>query len=167
MSSSVTCVACRHDIDAAAKLCPYCGADPRSGEKLDTQALLEEVFKPRELTTSESVLEYARHRQGVVVGGGIAVVLAILLGVHAFVTHRNETDVSAASAVPLAEVTDVGTANESQAPPPMPQLDFQYDGRPQTMRTFIVEPGAVAPPAPPAAPATATATTPPTTTTHQ
>src|SRR5688572_32140787 len=45
--------------------CPYCGANPATGERVDTQAILQEVFSPREMSTSESVLEYARQRQGV------------------------------------------------------------------------------------------------------
>jgi hypothetical protein len=52
--SKVTCVACRHQIDEAAKVCPYCGADPVTGQKMDTQAMLQEVFQPRRLSTSES-----------------------------------------------------------------------------------------------------------------
>ena len=142
----VTCVSCKHDIDAAAKLCPYCGADPRSGEKVDTQAVMEEVFKPRTpLTRSESVIEYARQRQGVVVTFGAFAVIALLVGLHAFVTHRNQTEVTAASAIPLAEVTDVSSQNDAQQSTPMPDLQFKYEGHPQTMRTYVTEPGAVAP----------------------
>ncbi len=62
--SNAVCAACKHPIDAAAKVCPYCGANPTTGEKaVDTQAVLQEIFKPREVTTGESVLEYARQRQ--------------------------------------------------------------------------------------------------------
>ena len=64
-SSSGTCAACNRAIDASAKLCPYCGANPATGERLDTQALLQEVFRPREMSTSDSVIEYARQRQGI------------------------------------------------------------------------------------------------------
>ena len=32
-----SCVACKHSIDDQARLCPYCGADPTTGEKVDTQ----------------------------------------------------------------------------------------------------------------------------------
>jgi hypothetical protein len=145
-SESVTCAACRHEIDAAAKLCPYCGADPRTGEKIDTQALLESEFKPRQLSATENVMEYARQRQGIVLALGITAALLVLLGLHAFVTNRNETQVSAANAVPLAEVAEIGTQEEAPANTPMPELQFQYDGHPQTLRTFIVEPGAVTPP---------------------
>jgi hypothetical protein len=162
--SKAVCVACRHKIDAAAKLCPYCGADPATGQKVDTQAVLQEMFRPRELTTSESVLEYARQRQGVVIAVSIAVVFLVLAALHQFVTARNESAVSTAPAVPLTEVADLSNQPVENAAAPMPDLKFQYDGQPKTMRTFIVEPGAVAPPAPPAPPPAATTTTPATTT---
>jgi hypothetical protein len=145
-SSRISCAACRHDIDAAAKLCPFCGADPRTGEKpVDTATLLQEEFKARPVTKSENVLDFARQRQGVVAVLGIAATVLLLLGLHQFATWRNEAAVSSTNAIPLAEVTDVGEP-DSQQMPPMPPLKFQFDGRPQTMRTFVLEPGAVTPP---------------------
>ena len=72
----IVCVACSHEIDAAAKLCPYCGADPRSGVKADTEAILQEMFPRRHAAKSESVIDYARQRQGIVaVIGALALVL--------------------------------------------------------------------------------------------
>ena len=154
--SSAVCAACTRSIDAAAKLCPYCGADPQTGEREDTQALLQEVFQPKTLTTSESVLEYARQRQGIVIGVSIVVGLLVLAGIHQFVTMRNASAVTDSPAVPLTEITDIAELRDDAAPVPMGELDFPYDGRPQTMRTFIVERGAIAPvapmPVPPPAP---------------
>lgn len=155
--SSGTCTACGRAIDAAAKTCPYCGADPVTGERLDTQSLLQEVFRPKEMTTSESVMQYARQRQGIVVVMSIIAAFLVLAGLHQFVTMRNATAVTDAPAVPLTEITDVANQKDEAAPRPMPALDFPYDGRPQAMRTFIVEGGAIAPMAPaPAAGPTAT-----------
>lgn len=146
MTERTVCVSCSHEIDAAAKLCPYCGADPRTGQRVvDTQALLEEEFHPRKVTTSESVLEYARQRQGVVITVAIFVGVIILAALHQYVTHRNESAVSNAPAVALTEVTDLSSQPE-ESKQPMPDLKFQYDGHPETMRTFITEPGAVTPP---------------------
>jgi hypothetical protein len=145
-SSRISCAACRHDIDASAKVCPFCGADPRTGEKpVDTATLLQEEFKARPVTTSENVLDFARQRQGVVAVLGIAATVLLLLGLHQFATWRNEAAVSSTNAIPLAEVTDVGESDAQQMPP-MPALKFQFEGRPQTMRTFVLEPGAVTPP---------------------
>lgn len=145
-SSRISCAACRHDIDASAKVCPFCGADPRTGEKpVDTATLLQEEFKPRPVTKSENVLDFARQRQGVVLALGIAAAVLLLAGLHQFATWRNEATVSSTTGIPLAEVTDVGEP-DSQQMPPMPPLKFQFDGRPQAMRTFVVEPGAVTPP---------------------
>lgn len=162
MTSGV-CKACGRSIDAAAKLCPYCGADPASGERVvDTQAILEEVFHPRELTTTENVLEFARQRQGIVIAVSIFVAFLILAGLHQFVTMRNATVATDAPAVPLTEITDVAKQKSEAVPVAMPDLDFPYDGQPQAMRTFIVERGAVAPaPAAPPAAAPPPAATPP------
>ena len=148
----MTCVACHHEIDDAAKLCPYCGADPRTGEKLDTKAMLQEVFKPRDTSRSASLLDFARHRQGAVVAAAIAVGFLILAGLYQFATRRNVSAVAAGSGVPITEVTDVTDQVDDTRQLPMPPLQFQYDGHPQTMRTFIVEPGTQPPPTPPAAP---------------
>jgi zinc-ribbon domain len=154
--SSGVCAACGRSIDAAAKLCPYCGADPASGERVvDTQAILQEVFHTRELSTTENVLEFARQRQGIVIAVSIAVAFLVLAGLHQFVTVRNATVETTAPAVPLTEITDVANQKSEVTPVPMPDLDFPYEGKPQTMRTFIVERGAVTP-APPAPPAPAT-----------
>ena len=143
--SSGTCAACNRAIDAAAKLCPYCGADPATGERVDTQAILQEVFNTRELSTSESVLEFARQRQGIVLGVSLVVAFLVLAGLHQFVSMRNASAVTDSPAVPLTEITDVAKLQSAAAPKPMPELDFPFEGRPQVMRTFIAEPGAIAP----------------------
>jgi hypothetical protein len=145
-STPGVCAACNRAIDAAAKLCPYCGANPQTGERLDTQALLQEVFRPREVSTSDSVIEYARQRQGVFIAVSVFVGFLIIAGIHQIVTRRNANVASDLPAVPLTEITDVTKKSEDTAPVPMPELDFQYDGSPQRMRTFVVERGAVPPP---------------------
>ena len=100
--SKVACAACRHEIDAAAKICPYCGSDPSTGQKVvDTSALLQDMFHPRRLTATENALEYARHNQGVVMTVAGIVLFLILAALHQFVTARNQNSVSAAPAVPL------------------------------------------------------------------
>ena len=143
--SEIVCTACGHHIDPAARICPYCGADPRTGEKvIDTQAMLQEVFRPREISTSETVIEYARQRQGIVIGVSVVVIFLALALLHQFVTARNDATVSAAPAVPLTEITDLSNQADEK-PLPIPDLNFQHDGRPQKMQTFIVEAGAAAP----------------------
>ena len=149
--SSAVCAACGHSIDAVARTCPYCGANPQTGEKVDTEAMLREVFKSKNMTASETVLEYARHRQGIVVFIGLAVIFLLLAGLHQYATMRNNSTVSSGPAVPLSDIADLSDQpRETQQP--MPPLTFQYDGRPQAMRTFILEPGATPPPQPQPAP---------------
>lgn len=154
--SKAVCAHCRRKIDAAAKLCPYCGADPESGQRVDTQAILQEVFRPKQLSTGESVLEYARQRQGIVVAIGIAVIFLILAAAHSYISARNATSDASGPAVPLTEVTDLSSQGEETRGQPMPELQVQMDGNPQRLRQFVVEPGAVAPAAP-----AATTTAPP------
>ena len=145
--SKVDCVNCGHNIDDVAKVCPYCGSDPRTGQKVvDTSALLQEMFTPRHLSATENVLEYARHRQGIVIAVSAIVLFLVLAALHQFVTARNQSSVSAAPALPLTEVADLSNQPDETKPEKMPDLNFQYQGRPQAMRTFIVEQGAVTPP---------------------
>ena len=156
MSSGI-CAACRRSIDASAKLCPYCGANPVTGERVDTQAILQEIFRPKDTTASENVMEFARQRQGIVIGVSVGVIFLLLALLHQFVTARNDRAVSDAPAVPLTEIADVANQPETKTVA-LPELDFQYEGRPQTMQTFITERAAAAP-APPASPPPATTTT--------
>ena len=146
MMSRSTCAACQRTIDASARLCPYCGANPQTGERIDTQAIMQEVFRPRDVTTSETVIEYARQRQGVVIAVSAFIAFLILAAFHQFVTMRNARAVTDSPAVPLSEVTELTKKADETTPVTMPHLDFPYDGRPQAMRTFIVERGAVKPP---------------------
>lgn len=144
--SKTECVACRHSIDAAARLCPYCGANPATGEKIDTEAVLREVFQPRNVKTSDSILEYARHRQGIVIAIGAFGAFLILAALHQYVTIRNNTAVSSGPAVPLSEIADLSDQSTEVQQLPMPAVEFQFTGQPQKMRTYVVEPGAVTPP---------------------
>jgi hypothetical protein len=146
MTDRSSCASCNRTIDAWAKLCPYCGANPQTGERMDTQAILQEVFKPREVTTSASVLEYARQRQGAVIAIAAFVVFLLMAALHQFATMRNATAVTDSPAVPLSELTDITNKPDDAAPVPLPELNFEYGGRPATMRTYIIERGAITPP---------------------
>jgi hypothetical protein len=145
--SKAVCVACRHAIDDSARVCPYCGSDPRSGEKIiDAQAMLHEMFQPKRARMGEGILQFARQRQGIVIAIGVAVLVVLLAAFHQFVVERNATAVSDAAAVPLTDVADLSNQSADNQPQPMPDLKFQIDGNPKTMRSYIVEPGAVTPP---------------------
>ncbi len=140
------CVSCARRIDETARICPFCGADPTTGAKIDTQAMLQEVFQPRQLSTSETVLEYARHRQGLVIAGALITGFLLLAAIHQVITMRNRSTVTTEPAVPLTEIADLSRQTRETQHLPMPELQFQHDGRPQAMRTYILEPGAVPPP---------------------
>ncbi len=138
------CAACKRKIDQTARACPYCGANPITGERFDTESILEEMFHPRKVSTTESVLEYARQRQGIVIAASILLALVALGGIHQYVSTRNATATTTSPAVPLTEIADLSN-QPREAPQPIPTLQYQLDGSSETMRTMLVEPGAVAP----------------------
>lgn len=140
------CVACHHSIDASAKICPYCGADPDTGEKVDIRPLVEEHFPPRgEVPATASVMAFLRQRQGVVVTVTVVACFLVLTAAHQLVTRRSAAQVSDVPAIPLTEVADLSRQSDTGAEVPLPDLDFTYDGNSRTMQTFLMEPGAVAP----------------------
>lgn len=141
------CVACRHSIDAGAKICPYCGADPDTGEKVDTKPLVEAHFPPRrERGATESMMSFLRQRQGVVVTVVVLACFLVLTVVHQLVVRRNDAQTNDVPAIPLTEIADLTRQSEKSAEAALPALDFSYDGNARTMQTFLIEPGAVPPP---------------------
>ena len=144
---SISCTVCHHEIDDAAKVCAYCGSDPRTGEKIiDAQAMINQVFKSKARTRAGTVMDFARQRQGIVVAGAVFVGFLLLAGVYQFAVRRNDTAIATGSGVPMTEVTDVSDQGDENKPQPMPDVPFQYDGNAKAMRTYIVEPGATPPP---------------------
>lgn len=149
MTLKIECVSCHHSIDAEARLCPYCGADPRTGERFDPKPLLDKHFpRKKELSRIEAALEFFRERQGIVGTAVVALIFLSLVGLHRFITERNARQVSDVPAIPLTEVADLSHRAQTEQVR-IPQLEFQYAGSAQAVRTLLVEPGAVAPPEPP------------------
>ncbi|MHB8998120.1 MAG: hypothetical protein ACYC9N_01210 [Thermoanaerobaculia bacterium] len=148
------CVTCLHEIDASAKLCPFCGANPVTGEKFDPTPVLEKHFPRKEpLTPAEGALQFVRDRQAIFVTGVVIALVLVLFGIHKLMLARNAQAVTDVPAVPLTEVADLASLPENEADEPMPEIDFQYDGDPKRMRMLLMEPGAVAPPPEPVTPA--------------
>ncbi|HEU5162419.1 MAG TPA: zinc ribbon domain-containing protein [Thermoanaerobaculia bacterium] len=163
MTDKKECVACRHEIDAAARICPYCGADPGSGRRFDPAPILQSHFPMKDPAPRARVLEFLRERQGLVVSA-IVVILFLLIGAaHQMITRRNLALESSAPAVPLTDLADLNQAGQDQKELPIPELQFAWTGNPETMDVFLIEPGAVAPPPSPEATTTTAgpATTPP------
>jgi hypothetical protein len=155
MTEDQTCRSCGHAIDAAAKICPYCGADPSTGEKVDIKPLVQEHFPPRpQLSIFDRFMGLVRARQGIVVTAIIIAAVLLLGGLHQFAQSRNRDMGDAVPAVPLTEITDLNRQSQA-AELPIPDLPFAYDGNAKTMQTYLMEPGAVTPVVP-AAPAATT-----------
>jgi hypothetical protein len=154
--SKTECVTCQHEIDATAKLCPFCGANPVTGEKFDATPVLEKHFPPKEaLGPTEGALQFVRDRQAIFVTGVVIALVLALFGVNKLMLSRNTKAVTDVPAVPLTEVADLASPPENEADEPMPEIDFQYDGDPKRMRMLLMEPGAVTPAPPPGTPANA------------
>ncbi len=146
MTDKKECVACRHEIDAAARICPYCGGDPETGRRFDPAPILQSHFPPRDTAPKARVTEFIRERQGLFVGALIIAVFLLVGAAHQMVTRRNQALESSAPAVPLTDLADLNQQGEEQKQLPIPDLEFTWTGRPETMDVLLVEPGAVAPP---------------------
>lgn len=147
---TIECRSCRRQIDELAKLCPYCGANPVTGEKIDPAPLLEKHFpKKAELPARESILEFVRERQNIVVAVVVGTVFLLALGLHQVIVQRNAKTTSDIPAIPLTDLTDLSNAGAQNQQVAIPPLDFGYEGDSRTVRTLLMEPGAVAPPPPP------------------
>lgn len=161
---TIECRSCHHQIDELAKLCPYCGADPVTGERFDPAPLLEKHFpKKPELPARESILEYVRERQTIVVAVVVGCVFLLAVGLHQMIIRRNANTASDVPAIPLTEVADLSNAGAQNQQVEIPALNFDYEGDAKTLRTLLMEPGAIAPPAPPAETSTAAGTSLPST----
>lgn len=159
-----TCVACRRGIDAAARLCPFCGADPESGARMDVKPIIESHFPPPpEISPLERVAHFFRTRQTLSLALLILAGAALLALAHQWIQQRNRIAVAPTPGVTLTEVADLSRQFEERKPVPVPELEFPWEGDAKRMQTFVLEPGAIAPPvepAPGAAPATRTGGTP-------
>ncbi|HEY0787794.1 MAG TPA: hypothetical protein VGE86_04060 [Thermoanaerobaculia bacterium] len=151
MTEKKECAACGHEIDAAARICPYCAGDPETGRRVDPAPLLQSHFPMRDTTPKARVAEFLRERQGLVVTAVIIGVFLLVGAAHQMVTRRNQALESSAPAVPLTDLADLNQPSEEKQLP-IPDLEFTWTGRAETMDVLLVEPGAVAPPAPPAGP---------------
>lgn len=147
---TIECRSCHHQIDELARLCPYCGADPVTGERFDPAPLLEKHFpRKTDLAAHESVLEYVRQRQTIVVGVVVGCIFLLALGLHQMIIRRNASTASDVPAIPLTEVADLSNSEAQNQQVELPVLDFAHEGDAKTIKTLLMEPGAVAPPPPP------------------
>ncbi|HYM60312.1 MAG TPA: zinc ribbon domain-containing protein [Thermoanaerobaculia bacterium] len=141
-----TCAACHREIDATARLCAYCGADPLSGVKTYLIGLGVDAGTPIAAPAPRRAGRFARRRQSLLIASAIAGALIALLGLYEILQHRNKAAVTGATAATLTEIVDVKTPPTDTKPLPLPPMAFQFEGKPEAMRTLILEPGAVKPP---------------------
>jgi hypothetical protein len=144
--SKIMCAGCRREIDATARLCAYCGADPVSGAKPELIGLGEEAGTRSTASASSRAGRLARRRQSAFIAIAIAGALIALFGSHQLLRHRNQAAVTGATAATLTEIVDLKTPPSDTKPLPMPSMAFRFEGQPQGMRTLILEPGALKPP---------------------
>lgn len=157
----MTCARCGRAIDEASKICPFCGSNPATGEKaIDLTPIVESQF-PRKAGRSagESILEFVRRRQWILITLLGFALLAVVLFTHRMIRERNVAAAAEIPAVPLTEVADLSGQSTAVEREPIPNLEFQYEGNPKSARMLLMEPGAVAPPPPPAATTTSATTT--------
>jgi hypothetical protein len=147
MTETKECAACGHEIDAAARICPYCAGDPETGRRVDPAPILQSHFPMKDTAPKARVVEFLRERQGLVVAAVIIGVFLLVGAAHQMVTRRNLALESSAPAVPLTDLADLNQPPEEKQLP-IPDLEFRWTGRAETMDVLLVEPGAVAPPAP-------------------
>jgi hypothetical protein len=140
----IACAHCGHEIDAAARLCPFCGADPESGRKADTSRIVETHF-PRRDEKRGRARDFFRTRQSLLLSVLILVIAVVAIGLHQMVTSRALRSSTDAPAVPLTELTDISKRSQQEMAPSMPELEFSAEGDPRRVRTLLLEPGAVAP----------------------
>jgi hypothetical protein len=159
MMTTKNCVACRHEIDADARLCPYCGADPVTGEKFDPTPIVKSHFPDRrDLGPGERAAQFFRERQGFVVSAIVIMIFVGLVAAHQYVTRRAAMVQSDIPPVPLSDLADFGADSRGASEPaPLPDVGFQWTGRPEVLKVMLVEPGAVTPAEPVAPTSTAPA----------
>ncbi|MGH9457810.1 MAG: hypothetical protein ACRD2J_09260, partial [Thermoanaerobaculia bacterium] len=140
-----SCVACHREIDGAARICPYCGSDPETGRRFDPKPILEKNFPTREVTARGRITEFFRERQALVVTAVIVGVYLLIGGAHQMASRRAANADPGVPPVPLTELADLNDA-ATREPLPLPELDFRWTGRAETMNVMLIEPGAVPPP---------------------
>ena len=143
----IECRACGHSVDKQARICPYCAANPHTGEAERSRPPIEQLIQPKEqLSFFERASTTIRSRSGSFLAASIILGVTLLI-IASTVVNERQRAVADVPPVPLTEVTDLSSTRERDTEElELPELDFQYDGNPASMETFILEEGAVAPP---------------------
>lgn len=140
----IRCAACDHMVDPQARACPYCSADPRSGEKHRPAVPVDDLLSRKK---EESALRRAMHAirssESLLLPLSVGIGVLLLIALSTWVT-RHQSATTDVPAIPLSEVTSVQRTDQ-EAPMDLPDLQFQFDGNPSSMESLILEEGAVSP----------------------
>ncbi|MBW3671268.1 MAG: zinc ribbon domain-containing protein [Acidobacteria bacterium] len=143
----IECRACGHSVDSQARICPYCAANPHTGEAERSRPPIEKLIPPKpQLSFFERASTTIRSRSGSFLAASIILGVTLLIIVSTVVNERQRA-VADVPPVPLTEVTDLRATRERDSQElELPELNFQFDGNPASMENFILEEDAVAPP---------------------
>lgn len=148
----IECRSCGRLVDPHARICLYCGADPRTGETDQTHPPLEKLITPKpDETFVERIKNSLRARGGFVMLISIVVGIVLLIVISTWVNQQQTETATDVPPVPLTEVSDLraATEDEESVEVEIPELGFEFDGEASNMETFILEEGEVQPPPPP------------------
>jgi hypothetical protein len=139
----IRCAACDRLVDPQARACPYCSADPRTGEKLLPAVPVEDLLsRKKEESALRRALNAIRSSESLLLPLSVGLGVLLLIALSTWVTRQSAaTDVPA---IPLSEVTSV-QQTEQEAPMDLPDLQFQFDGNPSSMESLLLEEGAISP----------------------
>lgn len=145
-AEKIACSACGRLVDPHARVCPYCAADPHSGQRVSSRPEIEELIPRRPVeSTTEKVLTTIRSRSGVVLTISITLGVVLLLIASNWVDQRQRTTAANVPSIPLTEITDLSATTEDERELELPDLEFGFYGNPSTMETFVLEQGAEQP----------------------
>jgi cytoskeletal protein RodZ len=140
----IRCEACAHMVDPNARACPYCGADPRTGEKLRPAVPVDDLLSRKK---EESALRRAMHafrsNENLLLPLSVGVGVLLLIALSTWVT-RQQSAATDVPSIPLSEITSVQRTDQ-EAPTELPEIPFQFDGNPSSMESLLLEEGAISP----------------------
>jgi glutaredoxin len=140
----ISCMACSHMVDPQARACPYCSADPRTGEKHRPAIPVDDIFsRKKEESSLRRAMHAIRSNENLLLPLSVGVGVLLLIALSTWVTGRQSAATDVPS-IPLSEITSVQRTDQ-EAPMELPEIQFQFDGNPSSMESLLLEEGAISP----------------------